>query len=75
MHQKAFILNGRDLETLAVRPDNPLWPLKHPLQTLETILPGVFAADDVRAGSVKRLAFAFGRAQFQFILFAWHSPN
>jgi thioredoxin reductase (NADPH) len=48
-----FVLTGDD-----VKPDD--WPLeRHPLP-LETSLPGVLAAGDVRHGSVKRVAAAVG---------------
>jgi thioredoxin reductase (NADPH) len=36
------------------------WPLERSSLLLETSLPGVFAAGDVRAGSVKRVASAVG---------------
>jgi thioredoxin reductase (NADPH) len=36
------------------------WPLARPPYLLETSLPGVFAAGDVRCGSVKRVAAAVG---------------
>jgi thioredoxin reductase (NADPH) len=36
------------------------WPLDRPPLLLETSLPGVFAAGDVRHGSVKRVASAVG---------------
>ena len=36
------------------------WPLERPPFTLETSLPGVFAAGDVRARSIKRVASAAG---------------
>jgi len=36
------------------------WPLDRPPLLLETSLPGVFAAGDVRHGSVKRVAWAVG---------------
>jgi thioredoxin reductase (NADPH) len=36
------------------------WPLERPPLLLETSLPGVFAAGDVRSGSVKRVASAVG---------------
>jgi thioredoxin reductase (NADPH) len=36
------------------------WPLSRPPLHLETSLPGVFAAGDVRCGSVKRVASAVG---------------
>ncbi|MCW2533669.1 MAG: thioredoxin reductase [Blastococcus sp.] len=37
---------------------SPAWPLERPPALLETSTPGVFAAGDVRAGSVKRVASA-----------------
>jgi thioredoxin reductase (NADPH) len=36
------------------------WPLERPPYLLETTMPGVFAAGDVRHGSVKRVASAVG---------------
>jgi thioredoxin reductase (NADPH) len=36
------------------------WPLSRPPFHLETSLPGVFAVEDVRYGSVKRVASAVG---------------
>jgi thioredoxin reductase (NADPH) len=36
------------------------WPLERPPHLLETTMPGVFAAGDVRHGSVKRVASAVG---------------
>jgi thioredoxin reductase (NADPH) len=36
------------------------WPLERPPLLLETSRPGVFAAGDVRRGSVKRVASAVG---------------
>jgi thioredoxin reductase len=52
--QRGFVLTGLDLGRGASPP--PAWP---PL-LLETSLPGVFAAGDVRHGSVKRVASAVG---------------
>jgi thioredoxin reductase (NADPH) len=49
-----FILTGPDLPTSA------RWPAGRAPLPLETSLPGVFAAGDVRRGSVKRLASAVG---------------
>ena len=49
-----FILTGPDLPTSA------RWPAGRPPLPLETSLPGVFAAGDVRRGSVKRVASAVG---------------
>ena len=48
-----FILTGRDLP-------RPAWPLQRAPLPFETSLPGVFAAGDVRYGSVKRVAGAAG---------------
>jgi thioredoxin reductase (NADPH) len=57
--RRGYVLTGRDL----VRDGHTLpagWPLeRHPL-LLETSLPGVFAAGDVRYRSVKRVASAVG---------------
>jgi thioredoxin reductase (NADPH) len=41
-------------------PAIPNWPLERPALALETSLPGVFAAGDVRARSIKRVAAAAG---------------
>jgi thioredoxin reductase (NADPH) len=54
---QGFILTGRDLLT-AGRAHN--WPLERPPLLLETSMPGVFAAGDVRHRSVKRVATAIG---------------
>jgi thioredoxin reductase (NADPH) len=51
-----YILTGRDLTSQEALP----WPLERPPHLLETNLPGVFAAGDVRQGSVKRVASAVG---------------
>jgi thioredoxin reductase (NADPH) len=53
LDDRGFILAGRD-----VPPD--AWPLSRPPLPFETSLPGVFAAGDVRYGSVKRVAGAVG---------------
>ena len=44
---------------MTAQTDHP-WPLERPPLLLETSLPGVFAAGDVRHGSVKRVASAVG---------------
>ena len=50
---QGFILTGRDVPQGG-------WPLRRPLLPFETNIPGVFAAGDVRYGSVKRVAGAVG---------------
>jgi thioredoxin reductase (NADPH) len=48
---------------------SPHWPLKREPFLLETSRPGVFAAGDVRAGSIKRVASAVGEGSMavQFV--------
>ena len=53
-----FILTGPDLYQAGQRPVG--WPLERPPLLLETSVPGVFAAGDVRYRSVKRVASAVG---------------
>jgi thioredoxin reductase (NADPH) len=55
---RGFLLTGRDLLRDGHPP--PGWPLDRPPLLLETSLPGVFAAGDIRHGSVKRVASAVG---------------
>ena len=54
--QRGFILTGPDLPAGT----SSYWPPGRPPLPLETSLPGVFAAGDVRQGSVKRVASAVG---------------
>lgn len=58
MDDKGFLKTGGDLmpDDLAARG----WPLARTPYTLETSLPGVFAAGDVRSGGMKRVAAAVG---------------
>jgi len=53
-----FILTGPDLLDAGRRPDD--WPLPRDPLALETSVPGLFAAGDVRHGSTKRVAGAVG---------------
>ena len=53
-----YILTGPDLLTQGRRPDG--WPLDRDPLALETSVPGLFAAGDVRSGSTKRVAAAVG---------------
>ncbi|HKE99759.1 MAG TPA: FAD-dependent oxidoreductase [Actinomycetes bacterium] len=55
---KGFVLTGPDLLTAGRRPAG--WPLDRDPWHLEGSVPGVFAAGDVRANSVKRVASAVG---------------
>jgi len=55
---EGFILTGRDLQRTGERPAD--WPLERPPLLLETSIPGVFAAGDVRHRSIKRVASAVG---------------
>jgi thioredoxin reductase (NADPH) len=50
---RGFILAGSDV-------GNHGWPLQREPRTLETSVPGVFVAGDVRARSIKRVASAVG---------------
>jgi thioredoxin reductase (NADPH) len=51
--ERGFILAGTDARA-------PGWPLKREPHALETSVPGVFVAGDVRARSIKRVASAVG---------------
>jgi thioredoxin reductase (NADPH) len=56
--RRGYVLTGADL-LAGGRPAGD-WPLSRPPLLLETSLPGVFAAGDVRHGSTKRVASAVG---------------
>jgi len=51
--ERGFILAGRDVQAAG-------WPLEREPFVLETTVPGVFVAGDVRARSIKRVASAVG---------------
>lgn len=55
-----FVLTGPDLPRLGDGRRPKGWPLERDPFLLETNVPGVFAAGDVRAGSIKRVATAVG---------------
>jgi thioredoxin reductase (NADPH) len=56
--ERGYIITGSDLLRGGSPPEG--WPLERPPMLLETSVPGVFAAGDVRRGSVKRVASAVG---------------
>jgi thioredoxin reductase (NADPH) len=56
--ESGYILTGPDLLDAGRRPEG--WPLDRDPLALETSIPGVFAAGDVRYGSTKRVGSAVG---------------
>jgi thioredoxin reductase (NADPH) len=56
--EAGYLVTGPDLLHNGRSPD--VWPLDRPPYHLETNVPGLFAAGDVRHGSVKRFASAVG---------------
>lgn len=55
--ERGYVLTGDDIESTG---HGSAWPLRRRPLPLETTLPGVFAAADVRYGSTKRVASAVG---------------
>jgi thioredoxin reductase (NADPH) len=64
--ERGFVLAGPDLMADGKLP--PGWPLDRPPYHLETSVPGVFAAGDVRAESAKRVASAVGEGAMAVML-------
>jgi thioredoxin reductase (NADPH) len=58
LDNKRFVKTGPDLSPEDLSTAH--WPLARRPYLLETSLPGVFAAGDVRGGNVKRVASAVG---------------
>jgi thioredoxin reductase (NADPH) len=63
---RGFVLAGPDLVTAGQRPAG--WPLDRLPYHLETSVPGVFVAGDVRAESAKRVASAVGEGAMAVML-------
>ena len=67
--ERGFVLTGRDIPTR-------WWVDGLPPANLETTVPGVFAAGDIRAGSMKRVASASGEgASVVPLVHAWLDPT
>jgi thioredoxin reductase (NADPH) len=65
--ERGFIVTGRDLDP---RPAD--WPLDRDPYPLESCMPGVFVAGDVRHGSIKRCASAIGEGAMAVQLIHQH---
>src|SRR3712207_6098186 len=65
--ERGFILSGPDLSRHQERPKG--WKLDRDPYLLETSVPGIFVAGDVRHGSIKRCASAVGEGSIavQFV--------
>jgi thioredoxin reductase (NADPH) len=62
---KGFVVTGQDLMAFG---GGDRWPLARPPYALETSVPGVFAAGDVRLDSMKRVASAVGEGAMSVYL-------
>jgi len=67
LDEDGFVKTGPDLDAPALSATH--WPLQRAPHSMETSLPGVFAAGDVRSRSVKRVASAVGEGSIcvQFV--------
>jgi thioredoxin reductase (NADPH) len=67
--ERGFVLTGRDIPTR-------FWADGIPPANLETTVPGIFAAGDIRAGSMKRVAAASGEgASVVPLVHGWLDPT
>ncbi len=64
--ERGFVLSGPDLPLVNGRPVG--WPLERAPYHLETSVPGVFVAGDVRSESAKRVASAVGEGAMAVML-------
>ena len=55
-----YVCAGRDVMDLLEEHEAGTWPLERDPYLLETSVPGIFAAGDVRHGSIKRVASSVG---------------
>jgi len=69
--RRGFLVTGPDLLDAEGRPP-PGWPLTRDPYLLESSVPGVFVAGDVRAASVKRVASAVGEGALAVTLVHRH---
>ena len=67
LDERGFVLTGRELDGSALDEDAWQERSREPF-LLETSMPGVFAAGDVRSGSVKRCASAVGEGSMAVML-------
>jgi thioredoxin reductase (NADPH) len=58
--QWSYVCTGRDVMDLLRERTTTTWPRERDPYLLETSVPGVFAAGDVRHGSIKRVASGVG---------------
>jgi thioredoxin reductase (NADPH) len=63
--EKGFLVTGHDL---LAHPAGTQWPISRAPYALETSVPGVFAAGDVRLDSMKRVASAVGEGAMSVYL-------
>ena len=71
LDERGFVLTGRELNDSALDEDGWQERLREPF-LLETSMPGVFAAGDVRSGSIKRCASAVGEGSMAVRLVHQH---
>jgi len=58
--QWGYVCTGRDVMDLLEEREAGTWPLERDPYLLETSVPGIFSAGDVRHGSIKRVASSVG---------------
>ena len=69
--ERGFVLTGPDLQPEHLK----AWPLERAPFLLETCVPGIFAAGDVRHQSVKRVASAVGEGSVAVAFVHQHLAN